>query len=95
MEPWTAHDDPLSAAALAALQRGNKVEAIRAVRKERRLGLKEAKDAVEAYLRTQPSLQRKIDSARAEAKRGCLLALAAVLIIVVLGYYVYSVVGNN
>ncbi|TRZ96713.1 MAG: hypothetical protein D4R84_06580 [Rhodocyclaceae bacterium] len=37
----------LSAEAIAALRRGNKIEAIKLVRVERNLGLKEAKDAVE------------------------------------------------
>lgn len=41
----------LPPAALAALSRRNKIEAIKIVRQEWRLGLKEAKDAVDAYER--------------------------------------------
>lgn len=37
----------LSETAISALQRGNKIEAIKLVREERGLGLKEAKDEVE------------------------------------------------
>jgi hypothetical protein len=40
---------PLSPAALAALQRGNKIEAIRLHREQTGLGLKAAKDAVDAH----------------------------------------------
>ena len=41
----------LSPAAIAALWKGQMIEAIKVVRQEQNLGLKEAKDAVEAYLR--------------------------------------------
>ncbi|MBI3896920.1 MAG: ribosomal protein L7/L12 [Gammaproteobacteria bacterium] len=77
----------LSAAAISALQRGNKIEAIKHVREERNIGLKEAKDLVEDYLKTQPSLQRKLDSTQAETKRGCLLVLGVILALIVFGYY--------
>ena len=40
--------DPLPADVIAALQRGNKIEAIKRLRQASGLGLKEAKDAVEA-----------------------------------------------
>lgn len=40
--------------AIAALKRGNKIEAIKFLRKARGLDLKEAKDAVDAYERQHP-----------------------------------------
>ena len=40
----------LSPATNAALRHGNKIEAIKIVRGERNIGLKEAKDAVENYV---------------------------------------------
>jgi len=46
-----------SSAAISALHRANKIEAIKVLREEQGIGLKEAKDAVEEYLRTQPALQ--------------------------------------
>jgi hypothetical protein len=42
------HEQPLPRAALEALERGNKIEAIKIVRAEMRIGLKEAKDLVDA-----------------------------------------------
>jgi ribosomal protein L7/L12 len=54
--------------AIIELQQGRKIEAIRIVREEQGLGLKEAKDAVEAYVRTQPALQKVLDDRNAEAK---------------------------
>ena len=42
--PNNLHEQPLPRAALEALERGNKIEAIKIVRAEMRIGLKEAKD---------------------------------------------------
>jgi Ribosomal protein L7/L12 C-terminal domain len=61
--------------AISALQRGNKLEAIKLLRQERGLGLKEAKDEVEQYLRTQPSLQATFATAQSLASRSGLLWL--------------------
>ncbi|TDP74275.1 ribosomal protein bL12 [Roseateles toxinivorans] len=44
----TIPTDPLPPEVLAAVQRGNKIEAIKLMRQLTGLGLKEAKDAVEA-----------------------------------------------
>jgi|RhiMetdeSRZDD1v2_1073273.scaffolds.fasta_scaffold76829_3 ribosomal protein L7/L12 len=69
----------LSATAISALQRGNKIEAIKLVRAERNIGLKEAKDAVEEYLRTQPSLQETFAVAQTQASRSVLLWLIVLI----------------
>ncbi len=69
----------LPSAAVEMLWRGNMIEAIKVVRAERNLGLKEAKDLVDGYLRSQPSLRQKMEQAQAEMwqklKRGLLVAL--------------------
>jgi hypothetical protein len=70
--------------AIAQLEQGNTIEAIKIVRLERDLGLKESKDLVDAYL-TRPDLQRRLQAAQAEARQGFVrwlvifLALAAAL----------------
>lgn len=46
----------LPLAAIAALHRGHKVEAIKLVRAESGIDLKEAKQRVEQFLRTEPSV---------------------------------------
>ncbi|HTS52488.1 MAG TPA: ribosomal protein L7/L12 [Burkholderiales bacterium] len=76
----------LSAAALSALQRGNKIEAIKLVRQERGIGLKEAKDRVEAYLQAHPSLQTGLAAAQAQSYRRALWWLAAFIAGAVLVY---------
>jgi ribosomal protein L7/L12 len=77
----------LPVAAIAALQQGNKIEAIKIVRQERNLGLKEAKDAVDEYVRSQPSLQSALASAQSETRRVGLLWLAVIIVVAALGYY--------
>jgi ribosomal protein L7/L12 len=56
--------------AVAALEKGNTIEAIKIVRLERSLGLKESKDQVDAYLKSRPDLQRRLEAAQAEARQG-------------------------
>lgn len=65
-------DQPLSEAAVAALRRGQVIDAISLVRKEQHIDLKQAKASVEAYLHTQPALQRRIEQELADARAGLL-----------------------
>jgi ribosomal protein L7/L12 len=75
----TTQSSTLSNAAVEMLWRGDVIAAIKVVRAERNLGLKEAKDLVDAYIRSQPSLRQKMEQAQAEMwqklKRGLLVAL--------------------
>jgi hypothetical protein len=67
---------PIPAAAEDALRRGNKIEAIKIVRETAGTGLKEAKDAVEDYLKDRPELASTVP---AEKGAGCGGATAFVL----------------
>ncbi len=78
---------PFPAAADAALLKGNKIEAIKIVRKERGIDLKAAKDLVELHVATHPGLQMHIESAQAASRQGILPWLMAVVVIGVLVYY--------
>ncbi len=60
----------IPAAAIAELERGHLIGAIKLVRLETGLGLKESKELVEAYLAKRPDLQRKAQAAQAEARDG-------------------------
>ena len=77
----------LSTAAIAALQQGNKIEAIQIVRAERNLGLKEAKDCVDDYVRRDPMLKKKMEEAQAESQKGFVFWLAVLLAIGAAAYY--------
>ena len=78
---------PLSNSAVAALQHGNKIEAIKVTREERNIGLKEAKDAVDDYVRSQPILQASFAAAQAETKRSVLLWLAVLVALALFAYH--------
>ena len=83
----------LSADALAAIRRGDKLEAIRIVRGELRIGLKEAKDFVDAYVERHPDLSQALAAARSESNGRALWWLAAAAAFVVLVYVLYAKVG--
>lgn len=78
--------DSLSAAAISALARGNKIEAIKVVRTERGLDLKEAKDLVEEYLRTNPSAQASFSRVQGQSGQRALWWLAVAVAVAVLAY---------
>jgi ribosomal protein L7/L12 len=69
LRTMTTIAEPIPEAAVAALQQGNKIEAIKIVRTARALGLKESKDAVEAYVQNNPELQQSLSESNAEAGR--------------------------
>jgi hypothetical protein len=60
----------LPPAAMAALWQGHRIEAIKLVRLEQNIGLHEAKDLIDTYLRSQPALKNRIDEAQADAREG-------------------------
>ena len=70
---------PIPQAAVSALWRGNVIEAITLVRQEQHIGLKAAKDQVDAYLLSQPILRKKMEQARADTREGLLRWLAVLL----------------
>jgi hypothetical protein len=77
----------LPPAAVDALHRGRTIEAIKIVRLERRCDLRDAKLAVDDYIRRQPHLQRKIAEAQAESRRGCLTWTIGILLLLAAAYY--------
>jgi ribosomal protein L7/L12 len=82
---------PLTPEVAAALQRGNMIEAVKLLRKQTGLGLKEAKDAVESSLHDAPSHRRSLG----EQPKGVsgtwwfVLIVAAVLV----GFYLIRRLG--
>jgi len=66
MATGQTHSSTLPNAAIKLLWWGNVIEAIRLVRVERNLRLKEAKDLVDAYSCSLPSLRQKLEQAQVE-----------------------------
>ncbi|MDH4155583.1 MAG: hypothetical protein OEV01_17565 [Nitrospira sp.] len=71
----------LSKSAIEALWQGNVVGAINLVRKERGIGMAEAKGLVVTYIGTQPALKKKIDQVLATAKRRFIGWMVGVLVV--------------
>ncbi len=61
------HDLP--ADVVEALSQGRKIEAIKRLRAVRSMGLKDAKDTVEAYVSNDPIAQARLERVDAESKR--------------------------
>ena len=61
--------------AIAALEQGNKIEAIKITRMQNGLGLKESKDAVEAYLERNPALNERFKLASSSDGNGMIYVL--------------------
>ena len=74
--------------AIAALQQGNKIEAIKLVREAQKLDLKGAKDRVDDYVKNDPVLQQKFASAQAETT-GSLVRWLIIVAVGILGYYFF------
>lgn len=76
-----AHPPDVPQAAVDCLWRGQTIEAIKLVRNQQKIGLKDAKDLVDSYIRSQPSLQQRMEAARVEAKRRLVRGLIWFLIL--------------
>lgn len=87
MPDTTAHNDALPAEVTLALQRGNKIEAIKLLRLARRIGLKDAKQAIDSVIAQDPHLYgRRTDVADARG-RTVLLLISALGLLIFLYYY--------
>jgi ribosomal protein L7/L12 len=71
----------LPKAAVEALWHGNVIEAITVVRQERNVGLKEAKDVVDGYIASQPTLKKKLDQVLATARQRFIRWLVGFLVL--------------
>ncbi len=79
MRPENSTTD-LPAEVIAAIQAGRKIEAIKLLREAEGLGLKESKNAVEAYIRSNPSLQQP------QSKSNVFLTIVFLLLLGYVGY---------
>ena len=81
---------PLPPRAQSVLQtEGNLIEAIKIVREAEGIGLKEAKDRVEAWIATQPVLKSQLETRSREARGGFWVLAIMVLVgcIAAFGYF--------
>ena len=75
---------------LAAIHASHKIEAIKLLRERRGLGLRDAKDAVDAYIRDHPELHAR-SVVSGDSGLGRLLLLAAAIVVLYVAYrYLFS-----
>jgi len=74
----------VSPSAEAALYQGKLIDAVRIVRTENRIGLKDAKDTVDRYVEDHPTMRMQLDRIRADARRVWLTRLLVVIGLVAL-----------
>jgi ribosomal protein L7/L12 len=90
-----APDSPIPPRALASLQRGNLIEAIKHTRNATGLGLKEAKDAVENYLTQNPHVKQPVDATGRGDSVNLAPVAAALVLMLLIGLAAYwFAVGN-
>ncbi|MGB8434163.1 MAG: ribosomal protein L7/L12 [Burkholderiales bacterium] len=74
--------------AVSALQNGRMIDAVKIVRLAHGVGLKDAKDAVDRYVASDPLLRSRFEAARAEARKGVRLwAIALAMLAGLVAYY--------
>lgn len=78
---------PLPSAVVAALQRGDKIEAIKLLREQSGLGLKEAKDVIEASQRKADALVGMGSPGAVQASGNVVWLVLAVAFAALAGYY--------
>ncbi|MDH5640140.1 MAG: hypothetical protein OEY28_02515 [Nitrospira sp.] len=89
------HSADLPKAAVEALRQGNLIGAIRIVRQERKVGLKEAKAQVEDYIASQPALKKKMDKVLVEAQQKFIRWMIGLAVLAAgVAYYVIQKFGN-
>lgn len=66
------NSETLPIQAIAALKAGSKIEAIKIVREQQGVGLKEAKEIVETYIEATPVIRQQLSAASARGARSLL-----------------------
>jgi ribosomal protein L7/L12 len=80
----------LSSVVLDKLMQGNKIEAIKTLRDETGLGLKEAKDTVEQGLLDHPEVKMQYDVVSKQGRKSSLLKIAGILLAVYIAYRLFA-----
>lgn len=80
----------LDATAVAELQTGNKIAAIKRVREVQGIGLKEAKDLVEDHIRRHPEMAATYAESQARTNTVLIRWLSIVIGIAVVAWYLFG-----
>lgn len=75
-------NDQLPLSAISALNDGKIIEAIKIVRKENMVDLKDAKDIVDQYIKAHPDLQHQIEKYQAESSQPGVMWIVIIIIVI-------------
>jgi len=80
----------LPAPVVTALSQGQKIEAIKLLREAHGIGLKEAKDAVEDYIKSRPELSLKLTGMQEVAEKSLLrwVIILGVLLLAIYWFFI-------
>lgn len=76
--------------AISAMENGNKLEAIKIVREETNLGLKEAKELVELYAKQNPAIKSQSELRQSANLQGLKWLIISIVIIGLTYYYLFT-----
>jgi ribosomal protein L7/L12 len=85
MNSETVRDIPSSV--VSALSQGNKIEAIKLLREAYGIGLKEAKDMVDEYVKSRPEMSMKLVNLQQETKRSFFIWIVILAIALLVCYW--------
>jgi uncharacterized membrane protein YukC len=83
------HSGQIPPAAISAIEKGSIIEAIRIVREDTGMGLKEAKDFVDQYIKDKPSIQSQLAARQRESLQRFRWLIISILVIGLTYYYLF------
>ena len=81
----------LPAPVVTALSQGQKLEAIRLLREAKGIGLKEAKDMVDAYTTSRPEPSRRLSAMQEEGKMSLLRWIVLLAVLALAAYWLFTI----
>jgi uncharacterized membrane protein YukC len=89
MNPSKHHSSQIPPAAISAIEKGSIIEAIKIVRENTGMGLKEAKDFVDQYIKDNPPIQSQLAARRRESLQKFRWLIISILVIGLTYYYLF------
>jgi hypothetical protein len=80
---------PLPAAAQACLAEGRVIDAVKSLRASHNLGLREARDWIDAHLASEPLLRAQLEAQRKQARRRIFFSILVVDAVIAAGVIYY------
>lgn len=80
----------LPEAVVAALSQGQKIKAIKLLREANAIGLKEAKDVIEEYIKSRPELSMRLAAIQGESIKGLFRLAIIIAALSLMAFWFYT-----